>query len=716
MALAWEKYWLEQGFQVVRVSRAGTHCLFWSVRDAGKRIWPNEWFRASAPGGVKKIRPEFLNNSEVNRLELLAGLLDSDGTRTMGGFDFVSKWPGLAKEVFELARGLGFKVSRNTRKHSIKSLGFSGEYYHVRIMGEVSRIPCREKPARKSARGATGGNPTYGFSVKSVGPGPYAGFTLDGNHRFLLESGIVTHNSYSGGVWMFLDWLRDSEYTSVNVVGPSENHLKDNLFTHLVTLHNNASLPLPGLIGDLFIGLDPKSRKGAITGIVIPLGKRPSGRLQGRKRVPRRHPHPTLGKLSRIRFMLDEVEKIPIGVWKDVDNIFANLDTDVDGFKIVCAFNPEDAAGPVAQRCEPEKGWENFDKENDEEWISKRGWKVLRLDAAKCENVVQSRVLYPGLQTKEGYDRIIQNAGGVDSSGAQTMARGCFPSQGAIYSVIPASLVLRMRAEFMFAEEPLNVGAADLALEGRDTAEFAAGRFGRAVGIKYQPTFDNPNGREVMFKDKAGARRFRWALQVDQIFSLPKGDTVKMAEAVRDAAVKLKIKPGNLMLDRTGNGAGVHDFLKSLWSEEVRGVNYQQSATERKILEEDTETAKDQYVRAVSELWFALKAWAEFDFLKIAPKALSEELALELGGRRYTTGKNNKVEGKDDYASRGNKSPNKADALTLLLHGVRIATGCIPSSKDDLAGITGSLSREADDAVPVFESRGEAFDYLDNYL
>jgi hypothetical protein len=540
--------------------------------------------------------------------------------------------------------------------------------------------------------------------------------TIPKSNSLMLMGAASMSKSYSAGVWLFLDWLRDPEFTSVNVVGPSENHLKDNLFTHLVTLHNNASLPLPGLIGDLFIGLDPRSRKGSIIGVVIPLGSRPSGRLQGRKRVPRRVPHPIFGKLSRIRFMLDEVEKIPLGVWKDVDNIFGNLDEDIDGFKIICAFNPEDAAGPVAQRCEPGKGWENFDKETDEEWISKRKWNVLRLDAAKCENVLQDRVLYPGLQTRVGYDRIIQNSGGMDSPGAQTMARGCFPSQGAIYSVVPASLVLRMRGEFLFAEEPINVGAADLALEGRDTAEFAAGRFGRAVGIKYQPTFDNPNGREVMFKDKLGARRFRWALQVDQIFSLPKGDTVKMAEAVRDAAVKLTIKPGNLMLDRTGNGAGVHDFLKSLWSEEVRGVNYQQSATERKILEEDTETAKEQYVRAVSELWFALKSWSEFDFLKIKPVALSEELALELGGRRYATGKNNKVESKDEYASRGNKSPNKADALTLLLHGVRIATGCIPSSKDDLAGITGSLSREADDAVPVFESRGEAFDYLDNYL
>lgn len=533
------------------------------------------------------------------------------------------------------------------------------------------------------------------------------------SNSFMLMGAASMSKSYAGGVWMFLDWIRDPHYTSVNLVGPSENHLKDNLFSHLVALHNSSSLPLPGQIGDLFIGLDPRDRKSSIKGIVIPLGSRPAGRLQGRKRVPRKFAHPTLGSLSRIRFFIDEAEKVPIGVWKDVDNVLANLTNDVDGFKIGCAFNPEDPNGQVAIRCEPDKGWEEFNLEEDELWKSKRGWDIVRLDAAKSENVVSGREIFQGLQTKQGFDRIIQNAGGVDTPGYWTMARACFPKTGAVYSVMPANLVARMKGEFLFAEEPTLFGGADLALEGNDKATLAVGRFGRAIGVKLPATYDRPSGTELLFKDKAGKPRFRWALQIDRVYDLPKGDTVAMSETIHKDCTRMGIKPGNLMLDRTGNGAGVHDFIKTIWSGEVRGVNYQESATEKKILLEDTKTAKDEYSRAVSELWFALKKWSEFNFVRLGSAAYEEELVREITGRRYASDKLTKVEGKDEYKSRGNPSPNRADAVTLLLHAVRLATGCIPSSVDDMEGVTGTAVAPHELPMPVLVGASDCHDFLD---
>jgi hypothetical protein len=538
---------------------------------------------------------------------------------------------------------------------------------------------------------------------------------IETSNSLMLMGAASQSKSYSGGVWLMLDWLRDPLWTNVNLVGPSEDHLKDNLFSHLVALHKSASLPMPGIVGDLFIGMDTKNRRGAIRGIVIPLGKRPSGRLQGRKRVPRPSPHPTLGPMSRIRFMLDEVEKIPLGVWKDVDNIFSNLTTDIDGFKIICAFNPEDPSGPVAQRCEPQLGWESFNKETDHTWKSKRGWDVVRLDAKYSENVQQKKEIFPGLQTYEGYQRIIQNAGGENSPGADSMARACFPAGGSAFSVIPSVLLGRTKGEFIFAETPTNCAGADLALEGKDSAEICVGRFGRAVGVKYPPSFDQPNGRQLLFADKSGNRVFRWAAQVDEIIPMPKADTVAMAENIRKLCITKGINPGCLMVDRTGNGAGVHDFLKSLWSQEVRGVNYSESATERKILVEDTKNAWEEYGRAVGELWFALKKWAEFNFLKIKPAALTEALANEVTGRRYAAGKITQVETKEEYASRGNPSPNKADSLTLFVHAIRAFSGVIPSSAEDLEGtITTLLPNTADRPVPQWNDASNTTEYLDS--
>ena len=60
--------------------------------------------------------------------------------------------------------------------------------------------------------------------------------------------------SYAGGAWHLLDWVRDPEYTTVQVVGPSENHLEANLFSHLIRMHRESKIPLPGQIGELLSG------------------------------------------------------------------------------------------------------------------------------------------------------------------------------------------------------------------------------------------------------------------------------------------------------------------------------------------------------------------------------------------------------------------------------------------------------------------------------
>lgn len=533
---------------------------------------------------------------------------------------------------------------------------------------------------------------------------------LKQNSAIMLMGGAGQSKSYSGGAWLYLDWVRDPEYTSVLLVGPSEDHLRDNLFTHLVTLHRGASLPMPGIVGDLFIGLDAKSRKGSIRGVVIPLGKRPAGRLQGRKRVPRKKFHSVFGQLSRVRVFLDEFEKIPTGVWKDIDNIFSNLDENPEGFKIIGAFNPEDPHGQVAQRCEPPKGWESFDIENDEEWVSKRGWKVIRLDPAKSENILAKKKVFDGFQTYEGYLKIIENSGGIDTPGYYTMARGSFPRAGAIFNVIPTSLLYRLRGELIFLEAPTQCAAVDVALEGGDAASMCLGKYGRAVGYRSAPTFENPTGKITFFTDSNGKKVTKFGLQVDQIFPLPNADTVKMATQIRDACIKAGVAAKNLMLDRTGNGAGVHDLLRSIWSEEAKGANYSEAATDKKILVEDVKTAKEEYGRLVSELWFAMKKYGEFDLLKISPAAFSESLTNQLGGRRFESGKVSKVETKNEYKSRGNQSPNDADSVSLLLHGVRMTSGEIPSALSTAA----APEDRSDDNSPHRVSSENQYDDIDS--
>jgi hypothetical protein len=337
--------------------------------------------------------------------------------------------------------------------------------------------------------------------------------------------------SYTMGVRLFLEWLRDPEYTALKVIGPSKEHLEANLFSHLVDLHDNASIELPGKVGELWIGMDRRQQLGSIKGVVVPVGRvKKAARLQGTKRKPRPKPHPEFGDLSRLFIFLDEIENVPGGIWSDIDNLMSNVnELGIKGFKIFGAYNPTNQEDEVGKRAEPVKGWANLDPEKDFRWTSKRGWEVLRLDGERSENVIANRTIFPGLQTRAGLEQIAKNAGGYMSAGYYSMGRGLYPPQGIALTVIPPGMLQKARGEFIWFDTPKAVGSVDLALEGGASAVFTLGKLGLASGVKYPPSLANPQGKTVMFKDAQGRVVPRWGLQADHQFKLEKGDTEKMA-------------------------------------------------------------------------------------------------------------------------------------------------------------------------------------------
>lgn len=509
---------------------------------------------------------------------------------------------------------------------------------------------------------------------------------------YLLMGAGSMSKSYSIGVRLFLEWIRDPENTHVKVGGPSEAHLKENLFNHLIQLHRTATIPLPGKAQDLFIGLDSKSRKGAISGVVIPLGQTGAGRLQGVKRMPRKKPHPVFGTMTRLFIFLDELINIPLGIWRDIDNVATQCDS-THTLKVGGAFNPTDQASEVAKRCEPKEGWGSFDPEEHFDWVSKRGWRVVRLDAMRCENVIEKRIVFPGLQTYEGLQRVIESSGGTDSPGYWAMGRGCFPPSGTALSIIPMGMLNKMKAEVIWYESPTPVGSADLALEGADTAAFFKGSFGLASGVRFLPSVANPNGEEVLFKDHKGRPAPRLVLLVETQLDLPRGDTVKMKDEIMRVARSFGIRPDCFCVDRTGNGQGVYDLLRFEWGE-VIGVNYSESAGETRIMVEDHDVPKELYSRIDSELWFGARKFIEFGYVYAAPTLSTDELYAQLAGRLFRMqGKRARVEGKPDYKSRNaGKSPDKADGFTLIVYAVRKRFGYVPgmSPENSVEQYTGS--------------------------
>ena len=145
----------------------------------------------------KHIPNKYLVNSSANRLQLLAGIIDSDGyyTNEFNCFEIVQKNEELANQIKFLCDSLGFRTSLKKKKTSIKSTGFEGEAFRIRIFGNLNDIPT--KVERKKAR-EWSSNVDWkvtGIKVEFDKVDDYYGFEIDGNRLFLLEDCTVTHNT-----------------------------------------------------------------------------------------------------------------------------------------------------------------------------------------------------------------------------------------------------------------------------------------------------------------------------------------------------------------------------------------------------------------------------------------------------------------------------------------------------------------------------------------
>ncbi|MCK9491299.1 MAG: replicative DNA helicase [Sulfurimonas sp.] len=145
----------------------------------------------------KHIPHRYLQNSKTNRLELLAGILDSDGyyDEKFNVFEIVQKDEKLTREIKFLADSLGFRVSLKIKQATIKEINYSCDVYRLRIVGDLDKIPTKIK--RKKARKLVAKRDFKhtGIKVEYDKIDDYYGFTIDKNHLFLLEDMTVTHNT-----------------------------------------------------------------------------------------------------------------------------------------------------------------------------------------------------------------------------------------------------------------------------------------------------------------------------------------------------------------------------------------------------------------------------------------------------------------------------------------------------------------------------------------
>lgn len=136
----------------------------------------------------KHIPQRYLINSRKNRLELLAGIIDTDGHYHNNCYEVFVMHEQLANDVMFLCRSLGFSVT-HSNKHGVqgKRISISGE--------GLEEIPVLLERKKAHKRMQIKNALRYGFSVVYAGIGDYYGFEIDGDRLFMLGDFTVTHNT-----------------------------------------------------------------------------------------------------------------------------------------------------------------------------------------------------------------------------------------------------------------------------------------------------------------------------------------------------------------------------------------------------------------------------------------------------------------------------------------------------------------------------------------
>ena len=192
---AWIEYAHTIGCDVSRNQIEGK-CPLWRIRLArGEKNPFTELLDELGVLGNKHIPRSYIMCSRQARLELLAGLLDTDGSLSRGGYDFIQKERSISEAVVFLCRSLGLAAYMSESWKSIDDRDFDGQYWRVSISGDCSVIPCRDPNKQAEARRQKKNHLVTGLKIQRAGRGIYFGFEIDGDRQFLLGDWQVTHNT-----------------------------------------------------------------------------------------------------------------------------------------------------------------------------------------------------------------------------------------------------------------------------------------------------------------------------------------------------------------------------------------------------------------------------------------------------------------------------------------------------------------------------------------
>jgi len=302
---------------------------------------------------------------------------------------------------------------------------------------------------------------------------------------------------------------------------------------------------------------------------------------------------------DQLLFIIDEASGIDEGIFEAVEGNMAG------GAHKVLVGNPTQLGGTF---------YEAFHDQSEL-------WHTIHVSSEHTPNVIEGRVVIPGLATSEWVEgRKI--AWGEDDPRYQVRVRGNFPGQAA-NSVIGLTTVEEAIARWNATEAdgPLELGV-DVARFGDDDSVIIARRGKKA----FRPV--TVHGQDTV-----------------QITGL----SLKVARKLRKPDERVKIK-----VDGIGVGSGVVDQLKTHDDIDVVDVNVASAATD------------DEYANLRAQIWFATDDWFKDGGAIPDDKGLKGELIAPT--YKFNARGKQVVEAKEEMKKRLKRSPDKADALGLSIY------------------------------------------------
>ena len=143
----------------------------------------------------KRIPKEYMTSSKKQRLELLAGIIDTDGYKqkySKNAYVIKMSRKELMYDIYRLCKELGLGVSEILHKKS----QFNTDIFKIHLTDHDGSIPC--KVARKIPSKIKKVKQRGKIKIESIGKGDYIGITIDGKtdeeRLLILEDYTLTKN------------------------------------------------------------------------------------------------------------------------------------------------------------------------------------------------------------------------------------------------------------------------------------------------------------------------------------------------------------------------------------------------------------------------------------------------------------------------------------------------------------------------------------------